>query len=470
MHRRRTLASLPLVLPLCGCNPLVFDKILEDSPVEEFEVKGPDGRPALGLAHIVYEEVGDGVGHLVTAGPQNVALARIALSEGAEPVIEAIEREAASELILPIESRTALTMGGMARVPSPTEGDEAEHAVASFVATAERRKTRIIRFNASTFVRTDEPDADIVIPDIDGTVAPDFGFGLAAINLDADQDDPDYELVVGTDIGVLVYDNLGKNAATYAENKAAIEAMEDDPFAGDKEADGRFFTVCENLAGFNGLAAGPFLAGEAPAFVVGMPTGLVLVAEQDVDDPDDAKNRVGAPVYDCERGTRDAPGDAEGSFGASLFVTDFDDDGIDDLVVGDPTANRVFLYRGTADGLEDAPVDTLQPGGDTAGDAKEFGASLGRANLDPGKLEVLAVGAPGTTVDGKDEVGSVHIFELGGNDWLVTLEDLTPSSGTRHGTWAGGVFRDDRDELVVMGTLEGRVHSRIVERDPKPGG
>jgi hypothetical protein len=178
---------------------------------------------------------------------------------------------------------------------------------------------------------------------------------------------------------------------------------------------------------------------------------------------------VGAPIYDCARDTRAKPSEATSSFGTTFLVTDFNGDGSEDLAVGDPEANRVFIYAGTAGGLGATPLATLEPGGETSAAAASFGYGMGVARLDPGGgFDVILVGAPHTNVDGKSEVGSVHVFELGTADWVAALEDLTPDAGTQHGLWAGGIFRDDRDEIVVLGETEGRIHMRIDERDPKP--
>jgi hypothetical protein len=326
-----------------------------------------------------------------------------------------------------------------------------------------------VRFAVPTFTRTDEADADIVVPVINDAALPAFGIGLAAVNLDADQTDPDYEVMVGTNIGPLVYDDMGANVATYEQNKA--DMLEGDPgaFDGDNAPEGYSYTLCEQLAGFNGMVGGPFLPDGAGAFVVGTPNGLTIVAEQDTTDEDAKTNAVGAPIYDCARDTRAKPSEGRSSFGTTFLVTDFNGDGSDDLAVGDPEANRVFIYAGGDAGLGATPMVTLKPGGETSAAAEQFGYGIGVADLDPGgDYRVILVGAPKTNVDGKSEVGSVHVFELGTGDWVATLEDMTPDAGTQHGLWAGGISRDERDEIVVFGESEGRIHMKIDERDPKP--
>jgi hypothetical protein len=451
-----------------GCNPLVFAEILEDAPVADFELQGPDGRPAHSSDVLVYDERGDGIGHALTMGPDNVALVWLGLSEGAKPVSQQITKDQGKALIFPIESRTAVRLGGIARVPSPA-GDDVEHAIVSVVSIAQIRETRIVRFAIPTFARTDSHETDIVVPVLGEAVVPGFGFGLAAVDLDGDQLDPHYEVMVGSDIGVFVYDDMGENVADYVETREELEADDPDVFAGDNAPDGYPFTLCDDLAGHNDIVGGPFLADRKGAFVVASSAGLTIVAEQDGAAPAEEQNAVGAPIYDCAREVHSRPGAASTDFGAKLTVADIDRDGTEDLLVGDPTANRVFVYLVDSDGLQPTPALTLQPGGDRAEAAAEFGFGLGVARLDPdGDFDVLLVGAPGTPVDGKDEVGSVHVFELGSDDWLAALEDLTPTSGTRHGLWAGGIFRDERDELVVLGKTEGRIHVRIDERDPRP--
>jgi len=464
-------ACFLLALPLLGsaCNPLIYDKILEDSPINEFELKGPDGRPAHSNKVVVYEAQGDGIGHALAMGPTNVALVWLSLSEGAEAIKEPITTDQADALVYPIASRTAVRLGGIVRVPSPSAGDTTEHAIVSISATSEPKLSRVVRFSLPAFARTDDADADIAVPVINDAALPAFGLGLAAVNLDAGQTDPDYEVMVGTNIGPVVYDDMGKNVATYEQNRADMLADDPGAFSGEDDPEGFAYTLCEQLAGFNGMVGGPFLSGGAGAFVVGTPNGLYIVAEQDTADEDAKTNAVGAPIYDCARDTRAKPSEGTSSFGTTFLVMDFNGDGSDDLAVGDPEANRVFIYAGGNAGLGETPMVTLKPGGETSGAAASFGYGMGVADLAPdGDFSVVLVGAPMTNVDGKSEVGSVHVFELGTGDWVTTLEDLTPEAGTRHGLWAGGIFRDDRDEIVVFGESEGRIHMRIDERDPKP--
>jgi hypothetical protein len=402
-------------------------------------------------------------------GPTNVALVWLSLSEGAEAIEEPITKDQADAIVYPIASRTAVRLGGIVRVPSPQAGDGTEHAIVSISSTAEPALSRVVRFLVPTFTRTDDSDADIVVPVVNDAALPGFGLGLAAVNLDADQTDPDYEVMVGTTVGILVYDDMGKNVATYEQNKADL--LEGDPtiFDGGNASEGFSYTLCDQLTGFNGMVGGPFLPGGAGAFVVATPNGLFIVAEQDTTDEDAKTNAVGAPIYDCSRDTRAKPSEGTSDFGTTFLVTDFNGDGSDDLAVGDPGANRVFIYAGGDGGLGESPMVTLKPGGETSGAAMAFGHGMGVADLDPGgDLSVILVGAPMTNVDGESEVGSVHVFELGTGDWVATLEDLTPTASTQHGHWAGGVFRDERDEIVVFGESEGRIHMQIDERDPRP--
>ncbi len=112
----------------------------------------------------------------------------------------------------------------------------------------------------------------------------------------------------------------------------------------------------------------------------------------------------------------------DNQFGFYLAAGDFDGNGADELVSGILNANvngvekagAALIYAGTAGGLDAAnPVqlDADQPGTEgTASEWAQFGSVLATGDVNADGRTDLAVGAPGDTVKGNINAGSVHVF------------------------------------------------------------
>ncbi|GEM_PF-6563648 len=461
--------AIALGLSCAGCNPLVYQKIIEDAPVHTFKLRGAGGVTGHGPLGLVYPPLDDKVGYLLMAGGGQASLAWLKLNRGAEPVPTFASSEQLEALVAPIPYPTTMRITGLARVPSPLTTEDSPHAIMAVRNDTRPELAQIVRFQASEFERVDltlqdRPDAPdaIVAPHITGRPASNFGRQLAAINLDADQNDPDYEVMVGSDDGVLVYANLARDHAVYEDARELILAAEPDAFSGSNEPEGYGFTLCSNTTEWNAFIAGKLLADDVPVFVIAGSSGLSFVGIPATL----FNNRVGAPIYDCALQTIPLPTGASLSFGAALLVSDLNGDAHDDLVVGDPDANVAFVFHGGAAGLASTPTHVLDS--DREG-VDEFGAALGRADLSGDIGSVLVVGAPGTNLGARTQAGAAYVYPLDGTELLASLEDLHPDRNARYGTWVGGVFRSEQDELVVMGKVEGRVYERIGETDPAAG-
>jgi hypothetical protein len=81
---------------------------------------------------------------------------------------------------------------------------------------------------------------------------------------------------------------------------------------------------------------------------------------------------------------------------------------------------------------------------------------------------VILVGAPATAVDGKIGVGRVLVFDASDGTLLRSIEDLDPRSDSRHGLAVHGLDMPGREELVVSGARELRVHWSILSGDAGP--
>ena len=68
-----------LLFPLLGlgavsmaCNPVVFDKVLEDAPVRTFQMRGPSGPIHSGIV-VTYPAGDDGIGHALVPSVEDGA-------------------------------------------------------------------------------------------------------------------------------------------------------------------------------------------------------------------------------------------------------------------------------------------------------------------------------------------------------------------------------------------------------------
>ncbi|HTJ41628.1 MAG TPA: M12 family metallopeptidase [Kofleriaceae bacterium] len=171
-------------------------------------------------------------------------------------------------------------------------------------------------------------------------------------------------------------------------------------------------------------------------------------------------------------------------FGSEIAVGDFDGDGRNDLAVGapgkapgsDPHSGAVFLYKGTARGLEPWRVLTEETKaveangsiGDALGVDEEgdlFGSALAVGDFDGDGIDDLAVGAPGESVGGSGaSAGAIYLFNGHANvrfDARFGLQPLreldqnalgaSPEQGDRFGQAiaAGDFDGDGTDDLAI---------------------
>lgn len=465
--RSFALTTLALAVGGVACNPGVYDDLIEQAWVETFTLRGPTSGNAHGRHALAYQPLDDGEGHVLIASSADSGMTWLRIDRVGSPHPEYASLEQLKALIPDIDTVEKAQIGGLVAVPAP-DGSPNQHALVAFKDPGSPEVAHTERFRVPDFAKAS--GGHIVAPVVEGTYVGSFGEGLAAINLDSgnDQDDPDYEVLVGSDKGVLLFDNMGRNDPEYAANRDA--AVEAGTITDANEEQGYGFTRCAELAVRNGVTAGQLLPDRGPVFVVATTDGLTFVGGQD-----SGPNLVGAPIYDCNVRTIAAPADSGIGFGFTLLAADLDWDafsgdaeGYHDLVVGDPSGNRVHVYLGANDGLPGAPSVTLSP--PDSGTA-EFGYAVGRANLGGSIGHVLLVGAPGSAVGGKNEVGRVYVYDAMSFDLITMLEDQEPASGTRHGQWVGGIAHEDwqHDELLVLGYTEGRVHLAINADDSAAG-
>jgi hypothetical protein len=305
---------------------------------------------------------------------------------------------------------------------------------------------RVVRLRVADFSRIVDAELDMQVYPWVADPVPALDGPLASVQLD----DGLPELLAASEAGLFVWDSLGTSLPNYEQARASLLADDPDAFT-DDPSQGYALTHCPDLHPI-ALAGGRVLEGGARAALALSGAELTFVA---VGEPG-LVSMVGAPIYDCAHASLSLPGPA-----SVLAVVDLGLDGDDDLLVGSPEQARVWVYENLGDGLPPTPTLVLE-GED---DELEFGASITSVELGGDAPEVIVVGAPGTAVGGKVGIGRVLVFDASDGTRLRSIEDLEPRTDSRHGFAVHGLDLPGREELVVSGAREIRVHWSIVAGD-----
>lgn len=165
---------------------------------------------------------------------------------------------------------------------------------------------------------------------------------------------------------------------------------------------------------FNGDGIDDMAIGAHNAYYSGNRPGRVYIVYGRVD--------MGRQSMDLLKGKPDlvlTGVDNNDGFGLKLFVSDIDNDGIDDLAVGAPMAvnpdtkksGAVYIFSGNKTGLSRVKSQSLY--GDENGE--RFGSSIAFGDLNGDARGDLAVGAYLLGEEGFSQYGRVYIFKNNGN-------------------------------------------------------
>lgn len=314
------------------------------------------------------------------------------------------------------------------------------------IAGHEQAGDRIVRFRIADFSRSSAPELDMIVYPWVGNSSALLG-PLAAVQLDEGL----FEALSGSADGLMIWDGLGARIGEYTAAREQILADDPNAFENDPHQ-GLGLTRCPELHP-TAIAGGRLLADQRRAAIVLAGEILTMVgAEQPP-----TQSLIGAPIYSCDLMTLELPAEA-----TNLQVVDLEHDGTDDLLVGAPAHDEVWIYENHGDGLPAMPTRVLM--GDEPG---AFGTSLAYVELGGEAPAVILVGAPETSLAGKTSVGRVYVFDAGG-ELLRTLEDLDPQASSRHGLGVHGLDLPGREEPVVTGARELRIHWTLFTDDPRP--
>lgn len=119
----------------------------------------------------------------------------------------------------------------------------------------------------------------------------------------------------------------------------------------------------------------------------------------------------------CIAGARTALGElaapgGEADFGNALVVADFDGNGTPDIAVGAPAGNKVYVYLNVdlAGGAPAAPVEINGPA-----DSGNFGLAVAAGDFDGDGSDELVVGDPQAQVDGVNNAGRAYLIPSANN-------------------------------------------------------
>lgn len=441
---RRQLAIVPLALA-CGCLPGSFDALGDAAPVHTEPLEFPvDQSAELTVALTVAADDESRGRVLFGDGERALGWLRLDLDGRVElrfapfgALTEIGSHPAHAEITQP-------RLTGLAIVP---DASIAEGLVR--VAAEQGVPDRVVRFRVADFSRIADAELDVHVYPWVADPAPELRGPLASVQLDEGLP----ELLSVSEDGLFIWDSLGTSRTLYEDERASMLADDPEAFADDPEQ-GYGLTHCPALQP-TALAGGRVLAdgGRAALALSGDTLTFVGVAAPGL------VSWIGAPIYDCARASLSLPGPA-----SVLAVVDLGLDGDDDLLVGSPESARVWVYENLGDGLPSSPSLVLEG----EGDELEFGASIASVELGGDAPEVIVVGAPGTAGDGKVGVGRVLVFDAADGTLLRSIQDLEPRTDSRHALAVHGLDMPGREELVVSGARELRVHWSILSGDAGP--
>jgi hypothetical protein len=438
------LASLSLTLA-CGCLPASFDALADAAPVHTEPLAFPvDPSAELTLALTVAAD--DESRGRVLFGDGERALGWLRLDLDGRIELRYAHFGDLGELGGHPE-HAELTQPRLTALAIVPDASIAEGLVR--VAAEQGVPDRVVRFRVADFSRIVDAELDMHVYPWVADPAPELLGPLASVQLDEGLP----ELLSASADGLFVWDSLGTSLPIYEQARASLLTDDPDAFV-DDPSQGYGLTHCPSLQP-TALAGGRVLADGGRAALALSGDTLTFVG---VGDPG-VVSLVGAPIYDCARASLSLPGPA-----SVLAVVDLGHDGDDDLLVGAPEQARVWVYENLGDGLPSAPTLVLEG----EGDELEFGASVTSVELGGDAPEVILVGAPATAVDGKIGVGRVLVFDASDGTLLRSIEDLDPRSDSRHGLAVHGLDMPGREELVVSGARELRVHWSILSGDAGP--
>ena len=428
---------------LLACLPASFDHFAEVAPVTTVGVQFP-GQPSARIAVALTVEADDEGRGRVLFSDGDAAIGWYQIDERS-----GTQRFASFEELTQLATYEQPTLTGLAVV----EGALVAEALVR-VAAGEDSPDRVVRVRIADFTRPSEPALDMVVYPWIADPSPTLTGPLAVVQLD----DGLPEALSGSSEGLIIWDALGTRAGDYAQARELL--LGDDPAAFDDDPSQAYgLTRCPDLNP-SAIAGGRLLADRRRAAVVlhGASLSFVGVGVGAGVEQASSQSAVGAPIYACELATLELPGQA-----SVLAVVDLESDGDDDLLVGAPASDEVWVFENHGDGLANPPTMMLasdEPGG--------FGSSIARVQLGGEAPDVIVVGAPMTRVDGKANVGRVYVYDARDGELLRTITDLEPRTDSRHGLGVHGLDIPGREELVVSGARELRIHWTTLANDPGP--